>query len=161
MINAPRHERDTLNWKLFPHRSTYFYQVGCSRSGTLSLFVSVLSTPVVSHFGSTFGLRPRLFASEGKVRPPAPVALLWRLAESVEGSHTPPFQPNWRRFRRATSPGGVRRGARVPTWSECRAECRVRCPRGVNNFPLKLVSSPLRPFAPTLSDFRPFLAASP
>ena len=105
---------------------------------TLYCFNSVLSTPTVLHFGEDFGLRPRLFASEGKVLLPAPVALLWRLAESVEGSHTPPFQPNWRRFRRATSPRGVRRGARVPP----AADGGVRCPRGVNNFPLKLVFSP-------------------
>ena len=135
----------------------------CSRTNTRLLRVelvvpaptfyssfSVLSTPVVSHFGSTFGLRPRLFVVEAKLRPGVPVTHLWRLAESVERFLTQPFQHIWRRFCASTS----RRGARVPTWSECRAECRVRCPRGVNNFPLTSHFSPLTAFTPTLSNFR-------
>ena len=70
---------------------------------TLYCFDSVLSTPVVSHFGSTFGLRPRLFVVEAKLRPGAPVALLWRLAESVERFLTRPSGGKWRRSCPTTS----------------------------------------------------------
>ena len=124
---------------------------------TLYCFDSVLSTPSRLHFGEDFGLRPRLFASEGKVLLPAPVTLLWRLAENVERFLTQPFQHIWRRFCASTSRRGVQVG---PTRSDLGVTLS-ECPRGVNNFPLKFVFSPLRPFAPTLSNFRPRVKIPP
>ena len=66
-------------------------------------FLPVVPTPTVLHFGEDFGPRPRLFVVEKKVRPPAPVALLWRLAESVERFLTRPSGGKWRRSCPTTS----------------------------------------------------------
>lgn len=91
-------------------------------------FLPVVPTPTVLHFGEDFGPRPRLFVVEKKVRPPAPVALLWRLAESVERFLTRPSGGKWRRSCPTTSHEVwvEERGCPPGVSAERSAECGVR-----------------------------------
>ena len=132
---------------LFPLRHFITFRLCFVHSGRVALWVDFWPPSAsfcVRGKGASPGPSSTSVASGGKCGAVSHTAI-WEQMEAILSDHLS---------------RSVGRGARVPTWSECRAECRVRCPRGVNNFPLKLVSSPLRPFAPTLSNFRLLLAVS-